>query len=131
MRRINRRTQAVLWTALLALVLIAIYIIGATIPEEAYASSYLRAKLPPPVRWEDSSGAIEIPDDVLWARRGNLGNDFGVFNYGEYIKPKDSAFILENVAHARASILKYSGFSYTHAAKGGFGDCKLQRDMLN
>ena len=47
MRRINRRTQAVLWTALLALVLIAIYIIGATIPEEAYASSYLRAKLPP------------------------------------------------------------------------------------
>ena len=72
-------------------------------------SRSLSARLPPPVRWEDSSGAIEIPDDVLWARRGNLGNDFGVFNYGEYIKPKDSAFILEDVAHARASILKLSG----------------------
>ena len=47
MRRINRRTQAVLWTGLLALVLIAIYVIGAMIPEEAYASSYLQAKLPP------------------------------------------------------------------------------------
>ena len=41
MRRINRRTQAVLWTALLALVLIAIYIIG---PRSRRG---LRLQLPP------------------------------------------------------------------------------------
>ena len=63
MRRINRRTQAVLWTALLALVLIAIYIIGATIPEEAYASSYLRAKLPP--SWAHPFGTDSLGRDLL------------------------------------------------------------------
>lgn len=56
-------------------------------------SRSLSAKLPPPVRWEDSSGAIEIPDRVLWARRGDLVNDFGAFYYGEYIKPKDGSLI--------------------------------------
>ena len=63
MRRINRRTQAVLWTALLALVLIAIYIIGATIPEEAYASSYLQAKLPP--SWAHPFGTDSLGRDLL------------------------------------------------------------------
>lgn len=56
-------------------------------------SRSLRAKLPPPVRWEEASGAIEIPDDVLWARRGNVTNDFGAYYYGEYIKPKNGSLL--------------------------------------
>ena len=51
-------------------------------------SRSLNARLPPPVWWEAASGVIQIPDDVLWARRGELSNDFGAFYYGEYIKQR-------------------------------------------
>ena len=42
--------------------------------------------MPPPERWRDESGVIEIPDDVMWARRGQRENDFGAYYYGSYIK---------------------------------------------
>lgn len=56
-------------------------------------SRALNAKLPPPVRWEDASGAIEIPDHVIWARRGDGHNDFGAFYYALYIKERDGTLL--------------------------------------
>ena len=47
MKKLNRRTKVVLLTAVMALVLIAVYAFGLLIPEEAYASSFLQAKQPP------------------------------------------------------------------------------------
>jgi len=54
----------------------------------------LSRQLGPPERWRDSSGVIEIPDAVFWARRGGTQNDFGSYYYGSYIYEKNSAFIL-------------------------------------
>ena len=62
----------------------------------------LSQQLSPPERWMDSTGVIEIPDDILWARRGQRENDFGAYYYGSYILPKRSTFILDRVAGARA-----------------------------
>ena len=57
-------------------------------------SRSLSRKLPEAERWRDDSGVIEIPDNIVWARRGNIVNDFGAYYYGSYILPKqDSALI--------------------------------------
>ena len=48
-------------------------------------SRSLGARLPPPERWMDESGVIEIPDDILWSKRGAIENDFGAYYYAEYI----------------------------------------------
>lgn len=48
-------------------------------------SKSLRAQLPLPEKWEDGSGVIEIPSNVLWARRGGTENDFGAYYYGSWI----------------------------------------------
>lgn len=48
-------------------------------------SRSLAAKLPPPERWRDESGVIEIPGDAVWARRGQVVNDFGAYYYGDHI----------------------------------------------
>lgn len=68
----------------------------------------LAQKIPPPKRWQDDNGWIVIPDDIIWSRKNQHENDFGVYRYGSYIQTK-SAFILEDVARTRASILKSSG----------------------
>lgn len=57
-------------------------------------SRSLSQQLQPPEKWRDASGVIEIPDQVIWARRGERTNDFGSYYYGSYILPKNSAFIL-------------------------------------
>lgn len=49
-------------------------------------SRSLNAKVPAPEIWMDSSGTIEIPDDVLWSRRGCLENDFGAYYFGSWIQ---------------------------------------------
>lgn len=49
-------------------------------------SRSLNAKVPAPEIWMDSSGAIEIPDDVIWARRGSTENDFGAYYFGSWIE---------------------------------------------
>jgi len=46
-----------------------------------------------PEEWEDDTGVIEIPDDVLWARRGQTVNDFGAYYYASYILPKKSGLL--------------------------------------
>lgn len=51
-------------------------------------SRSLSRQLPLPERWRDSSGAIEIPDQVCWARRGQLENAWGAYNYASYIMPQ-------------------------------------------
>jgi hypothetical protein len=50
-------------------------------------SRSLSQGLPPPERWKDSSGVIEIPDGVRWATRGCHQNDFGAYYYASYILP--------------------------------------------
>lgn len=55
-------------------------------------SRSLNQKLAPPERWRDESGYIEIPDEVIWARRGNCQNDFGAYYYGCYIQKKGKQF---------------------------------------
>lgn len=49
-------------------------------------SKPLRALLPPPEKWDADSGAIDIPADVLWARRGSTENDFGAYYFGSWIE---------------------------------------------
>ena len=55
-------------------------------------SRSLSQKLPPPERWRDSSNLIEIPDEIVWARRGERTNDFGSYYYGSYILNKQEYF---------------------------------------
>lgn len=47
MKKLNRRTRLVLWSALLALVLIAVYVVGALIPEEACAADFRSVRQAP------------------------------------------------------------------------------------
>lgn len=47
MRRLNRRKKTLILTFLIFLLLTAVYICGALIPDEAVGGSYLRAKIPP------------------------------------------------------------------------------------
>lgn len=56
-------------------------------------SRSLSQRVPPPERWRDESGVIEIPDEVMWARRGQRENDFGAYYYGSYIIAKNSPLI--------------------------------------
>ena len=47
MRRMNRRTKALIWAVLTAAVLLLVYALGLLIPEEAIAGSFLLATEPP------------------------------------------------------------------------------------
>lgn len=67
-------------------------------------SRSLSQKIPPPERWTDCSSAIEIPDDVLWARRGQVENDFGAYYYGSWIAPKNNTMYRISRAQARAHV---------------------------
>ena len=49
------------------------------------ASRSLTAQLEPPEFWESDSGVIEIPDNVIYARRGDGNNDFGHYYYASYV----------------------------------------------
>ena len=63
MKKINRRTKAVVLTALMALLLTAVYAFGIFIPETAYASSFLHTKLPP--SWAHPFGTDSLGRDLL------------------------------------------------------------------
>lgn len=67
-------------------------------------SRSLSRKLPPPERWRDDSGVIDIPDNIIWARRGQRENDFGAYYYGSYILPKNSTRLRRCRARARARV---------------------------
>lgn len=57
-KTMNRRTKAVLLTALMALVLAAVYACGLLIPEDAVAGSFLEAKLPPSLQHPFGTDAL-------------------------------------------------------------------------
>lgn len=48
-------------------------------------SRSLNAKVPPPEKWRDSSGTIEIPSSSIWGRRSSVENDFGAYNFASWI----------------------------------------------
>ena len=50
MKKCNRRIRTLILTAFIALLLIAIYLLGALIPESAVAGSFLNAKQPPSLK---------------------------------------------------------------------------------
>lgn len=50
-------------------------------------SKSLLAKAPVPERWMDPSGAIEIPEPLLWRRSKSVANQFGAWHYGAWIGP--------------------------------------------
>lgn len=54
-------------------------------------SRTLSERLPPPEKWKDTSGVIEVPDDAVWARHGGTQNDFGAYYYASYILPESRA----------------------------------------
>lgn len=61
---------------------------GVVIPIDArtwVASRSLTAQLPPPERWEDTSGRIEMPPHPRCYGRSRVDNRFGHYNYGWYI----------------------------------------------
>lgn len=64
MKRWNRRTQTVILTAVMGLLLIAIYAAGLLIPEEWVASSFLNAKLPP--SWRHPFGTDALGRDLFF-----------------------------------------------------------------
>lgn len=49
-------------------------------------SRSLNAKVPPEEMWQDCSGGIKIPENVLWSSRGGERNDFGVHRYASWIE---------------------------------------------
>lgn len=67
-------------------------------------SRSLSQQLPPPERWRDESGIIDIPDDVLWARRGERSNSFGAYAYASYIQSNSSFNLSRAPACAPARI---------------------------
>ncbi len=46
----------------------------------------LTSMVPAPVVWMDTTNVIDIPDAVVWSRRGGIQNDFGAYYYGSWIK---------------------------------------------
>lgn len=63
MRKMNRRTRVLALTAIMAIILIAIYAFGISIPEEAYAASFLDSRQPP--SWEHPFGTDALGRDLL------------------------------------------------------------------
>lgn len=63
MKRLNRRKRVLLLTLLMAALLIAVYALGALIPESAVASSLLNAKQPP--SWAHPFGTDALGRDLL------------------------------------------------------------------
>lgn len=63
MKRLNRRTKVLILTIFMAVVLIAIYALGLLIPEDAVASSFMNAKLPP--SWAHPFGTDTLGRDLL------------------------------------------------------------------
>ncbi|MBQ3575148.1 MAG: ABC transporter permease [Clostridia bacterium] len=58
MKKINRRTKVLILTVIMALVLIAIYVIGLAMPESAVASSFMNAKQPPSLQHPFGTDAL-------------------------------------------------------------------------
>lgn len=52
-------------------------------------SASLTAKVPPPEKWRDTTGAINVPGNAIWARRGGMENDFGAYYYASWIEGTD------------------------------------------
>jgi len=48
-------------------------------------SRSLTARLSPPEVWMDDSGVIDVPDNVIYSRRGDGVNDFGAYYYASYV----------------------------------------------
>ena len=64
-------------------------------------SRTLTQRLPSAERWRDTSGAILIPDDAIWVRRGTYENSFGAYYYASWIERPSRATDM-NRACARA-----------------------------
>ena len=63
MKKMNRRTKVAALTAMMALLLLAVYGFGLFLPEDAYASSFLNARQPP--SWEHPFGTDTLGRDLL------------------------------------------------------------------
>ena len=63
MKKINRRTKVLILTVIMAVVFVAIYLLGIFIPEEAVAGSFLNAKKAP--SWEHPFGTDALGRDLL------------------------------------------------------------------
>ncbi len=51
-------------------------------------SRTLTDQLPPPERWMDTTGAIDIPGNVMLSGRYSTQNEFGCYNYAWFIRQK-------------------------------------------
>ena len=58
MKKMNRRTKVVILSAIMSVLLIAIYMAGILIPEELTASSFMNTKLPPSLRHPFGTDAL-------------------------------------------------------------------------
>lgn len=58
MKKLNRRTRTLILTIVLAMVLIAIYALGALIPESAVAADFMSAKQPPSLKHPFGTDAL-------------------------------------------------------------------------
>ena len=63
MKKMNRRTKVVILTAVMAVVLITIYMIGIFMPEDAVTGSFLNAKRPP--SWAQPFGTDALGRDLF------------------------------------------------------------------
>lgn len=63
MKKINRRTKVLILTVIMAIVFVAIYLLGIFIPDEAVAGSFLNTKKPP--SWEHPFGTDALGRDLL------------------------------------------------------------------
>ena len=63
MKKLNRRTKVLVLTVIMAVVLVAVYLLGMLIPESAVATSFMNAKKPP--SWQHPFGTDTLGRDLL------------------------------------------------------------------
>lgn len=64
MKKFNRRTRLLIWTGIMAVVLVMVYAVGAWIPESYLASSFMNAKQPPSAA--HPFGTDALGRDLFW-----------------------------------------------------------------
>ena len=96
MKKINRRTKVLILTVIMAIVFVAIYLLGIFIPDEAVAGSFLNTKKPP--SWEHPFGTDALGRDLLMRTLKGLSVSITVGLAASVISAVIAVFVLQIVS---------------------------------